>query len=1031
MDIDLFVKAILDNDEATWRSFLDKENFDLNQDASDGYTPLLAAIEANNKNLVVALLGKGITVTPADVQMARMIGKAEIVNILIAHIEMKKQSAMSVDARRLFAAVKKKSVKELTDLLGEGLNPNQIDQDGNSLLSIAAKDGSVEIVRLLLTHQEIDPNLGAPLFSTLGGGQLYGGLPDKKLEIYKLLLNHSKTDPNTKKGNSILLHQLYSMMSLMYKNDYIDALLSHKALNVNEVDKNGKSLLHILVENAQPEPILELLKDKRVDFAQLDNLNCTALSYVYNNKKLRRRSEILDAFRNAMGEDAYRKQILAQSYKHSIDPLSKGIFLGLDEKNTSFQSEQSPSPIRILSNFSGYDSSQQYDGNELTFQYKGKEYPIGYVIQIPSDNDEPIENVVVEIYGGNTRADLHRATSSSTLSLEHRGCAVIRLSLPDFLQRQLQYNMDPELHQCIHSAIDHFYHTIKEKPESLHGDLEKRNLQHAKYFLFGASFGGGQSVRHGQLYPGTFNGYISHDGYFLTWKDLPSIKDRIYQFPKELFPYYHVEDMQDPVLIFQNRDDNNVNILGALEFYSELIRHGKEELARLCFFEKGNPIPGSEIVHKGHFPPGDMARYNETILNFMQHPLARVPEYQYFAFLNQKRYANQFLRDVSDSERFVSLAHQHCHDNDHSKLIKEPKLWKDIWDKEYKPILQTVKEVNFMVVNNDYRKKQMQRLVDQGLLTDDALRRALKRHFNMTKEYLLESEGVVLDREEFVNNPYILEVYKNYLVGGASLDKHVNAFVLENFYFSNPELLPPIPQKEDPDHPQPWTMDQFNTMEEEMKLAFELEVKIYKGSIRQVWVASADLSRKKEAASRKAESEKLRNILSELKLITNESYDPNKIKELFSQIVSINNDVDRNNIAEHFFYKINKIVVSSSDKMKSSAEIIEIIKEKEKENSLHWCSVKGYTGLCQLLIEHDKPDINGVNLEQETPLMLAAKEGHLEICQLLLTHEADVIKTNAHGQSAYDLAKLNDHDDICKLLLTKNPNLTSSSVKPK
>ena len=143
---------------------------------------------------------------------------------------------------------------------------------------------------------------------------------------------------------------------------------------------------------------------------------------------------------------------------------------------------------------------------------------------------------------------------------------IIRLSLPDFLQNKEQFKMDKKLHECIHHAIDHFYHTIKEHPESLHDDLKDRNLQKAKYFLYGSSFGGGQSIRHAQLYPQTFDGYISHDGSLLDTKDIPKINQRTFDYPVDRCPYYHIDDIKDLVLIFQNRDDNNVNISGALEF---------------------------------------------------------------------------------------------------------------------------------------------------------------------------------------------------------------------------------------------------------------------------------------------------------------------------------------------------------------------------------------------------------------------------------------------------------------------------------
>ena len=178
----------------------------------------------------------------------------------------------------------------------------------------------------------------------------------------------------------------------------------------------------------------------------------------------------------------------------------------------------------------------------------------------------------------------------------------------------------------------------------------------------------------------------------------------------------------------------------------------------ILFLKKRNII-------KVIFPP-DKERYFETILNFMQKGPSAIPEYHHFAFLMQKRYGKQFFRDNSEKERFINIAHQHYHNNkSHLGKLKDPDKWKEVWNKEYKPILQAIREIKVMVDNEDYRKQQFQILIDNGLITDDVLRRSLKRHFKIVQEFFLESKNQQISENDVLNNPIILQYYKQFLLG--------------------------------------------------------------------------------------------------------------------------------------------------------------------------------------------------------------------------------------------------------------------------
>ena len=93
------------------------------------------------------------------------------------------------------------------------------------------------------------------------------------------------------------------------------------------------------------------------------------------------------------------------------------------------------------------------------------------------------------------------------------------------------------------------------------------------FFLYGMSFGGGNAVRQAELYPGTFNGYISHDG--VISREMGRKSERVYRLaykswldPAQLS---EMDKIKDRLLILHNKDDGNV-FKGILRLYSAVSR---------------------------------------------------------------------------------------------------------------------------------------------------------------------------------------------------------------------------------------------------------------------------------------------------------------------------------------------------------------------------------------------------------------------------------------------------------------------------
>jgi len=136
-------------------------------------------------------------------------------------------------------AVKKNEVQTVQSLIGQGADVNAKNEHGWPPLALAASDGNVEVVRLLI-------QAGAAVDATEGengGTALFWAAFDGHPEVVKVLLD-DKADPNSKSNNGtspLMATTLEHYPKTATQESYVQVaeLLLAGGANVNESDKAG------------------------------------------------------------------------------------------------------------------------------------------------------------------------------------------------------------------------------------------------------------------------------------------------------------------------------------------------------------------------------------------------------------------------------------------------------------------------------------------------------------------------------------------------------------------------------------------------------------------------------------------------------------------------------------------------------------------------------------------------------------------------------------------------------------------------
>lgn len=425
--------------------------------------------------------------------------------------------------------------------------------------------------------------------------------------------------------------------------------------------------------------------------------------------------------------------------------------------------------------------------------------PIGYNIYLPLNTE--IKAVFVHVYGGfkasmrAQRMDHPPIRSNLENYLLSQGIAVVKLNLVDLLQLEVhQMDMPEALHTRLHASINKFFETLKNNPTNLHEDLKV--LKGKKIFLYGGSFGGRTAIRQAELYPGTFSGYISHDG-ALSFAMLEksnlrhkmhantpdSIKASQWLEPMTDDPQndQKIQKIQEPILLLHNLDDNNVNVKVTLDWRDKAKKVGKGNLIRLYTSEMGNII-GKEVVDKGHFAPDEkeaFERYAHTISTFILNDPSKLPEMSEWVGHKSTLKANENYTAASVEEKFLSLAYRHYKEG-LNKLpkpsLKSPILIPPIekiidgqWNSYYVPLLYAVAYAESLKgLKEDSVRSVMNYLKTSGVLTSQILEKGLMIELPPLLEFMKEKNKLYPSKditvESLAINNRIQDFYKELVV---------------------------------------------------------------------------------------------------------------------------------------------------------------------------------------------------------------------------------------------------------------------------
>ena len=92
--------------------------------------------------------------------------------------------------------------------------------------------------------------------------------------------------------------------------------------------------------------------------------------------------------------------------------------------------------------------------------------------------------------------------------------------------------------------------------------------------------------------------------------------------------------------------------------------------------------------------------------------------------------------------------------------------------------------------------------------------------------------------------------------------------------------------------------------------------------------------------------------------------------------------------------------------------------------ALTYAARDGFTEIARLLIDQGA-DVNWIDGEGVTPLILASFKGHLELTQLLLDHGADATVSDQWNRTALDYAlRRGETDAIAQMLQSQKPSHT-------
>jgi len=181
----------------------------------------------------------------------------------------------------ILAAANQSDTTKVVDLLRRGMDVNTTDQQGNTLLMIAAREKNLELVRFLL-----DNRANALKRNRYGDSALMMASLQGHEELVRLLLER-KVDPNQPGWNA--LH--YAAFENRTK---IATLLLAAGADVNALAPNGSTALMLAAKCGHLETV-RLLVGAKAELNQIDSVEGTALDMASTAKHI----EVADFLRRA------------------------------------------------------------------------------------------------------------------------------------------------------------------------------------------------------------------------------------------------------------------------------------------------------------------------------------------------------------------------------------------------------------------------------------------------------------------------------------------------------------------------------------------------------------------------------------------------------------------------------------------------------------------------------------------------------------------------------------------------------------
>ena len=671
----------------------------------------------------------------------------------------------------------------------------------------------------------------------------YNQQPEVVIELIK---SGASINDYTTKG-TVLSVAVEQAMSLEFVKQLIEL-----GADVDAPNSQGDTPLHIAIKNNQFE-LAQLLSEHGAAHGvkNLDGL------YPYQLSSNPQASEFLDVERfpqiiNEV-EGLARRLNVAENFSAIACDVASAIVFG--QKSDISAKPKAELEYHCISNNQGYFDSKRnnvIDGAAMSVTYEGEEYPLGYNIYIPDDASN-IDRIVISVYGGGLEHKPHDFNRFG-LGILKDGDMFVELNLPDLIllgDKGNQFDMDDTTQSAIHCAIDRFYQVMTHDPSIIHAELKKMLASDRQMYLTGQSFGGRTAVRHGQLYPGTFNGYISINGALTQLKDTTYAEhnDRLFSHAESLLPVFHLEKTQEPVLVLQNADDNNVVLVNAIEFYEKALDSGKQDLVRLSVFKRGSEI--SQIPEeirssalKGHSLPNgqELARLMDTVHSFMRQETKPISELHQFRAVRNKHIIDRFYYGRSDEERFLCFADNVLDEHpEHSRMLRlyhqgDVEAWDRLWATEYQDKVAVFAEAGMLANDSGYLNEYLNFLKEQDAITDEIVRDYIISVGPSFIEYYNEThEGFNLTMKDLVDNPQVVYYAKvNLKLLHLNESSSYKCYTLEHLLLPHPELLPPLSMS------QAWTRESLAQAQNSYKSSFEARRLERSRAVTKTWLSLYD-----------------------------------------------------------------------------------------------------------------------------------------------------------------------------------------------